>query len=100
MAAGRNIFEKRLSFEIRIVLLALLVGVPGSSVALLLLWHDKHSMTFRALLTVLIVALWVALAFALRQRVVFPLQTLANILAAIREGDYSVRARGSEARDA
>jgi two-component system nitrogen regulation sensor histidine kinase NtrY len=51
-------------------------------------------------LTVAIVGLWVALSLALRKHVVFPLQTLSNILAAVREGDYSVRARGSEAPDA
>jgi two-component system nitrogen regulation sensor histidine kinase NtrY len=100
MAIGRNGLAQRLSFETRIVLLALLVGVPGSSAALVLLWHDKHSIVLRTILTIVIVAVWVALGFALRQRVIVPLQTLLNILAAIREGDYSVRARGAEAHDA
>jgi hypothetical protein len=100
MAAGPGSFGQRVSFETRIVLLVLLVGVPGSSAALVLLWHDKHSIFLGAIVTVAIVGLWVALSLALRKHVVFPLQTLSNILAAIRERDYSVRARGSEAHDA
>ena len=31
--------------------------------------------------------------FAARERVVFPLQTIANLLGALREGDFSVRGR-------
>jgi PAS domain S-box-containing protein len=36
---------------------------------------------------------WLGFAFSLRHRVVTPLQTLANILAALRESDFSIRAR-------
>src|SRR6476661_4635976 len=36
----------------------------------------------------------------LRERVVRPLQTLSNMLAALREGDYSIRARGADREDA
>jgi nitrogen fixation/metabolism regulation signal transduction histidine kinase len=35
-----------------------------------------------------------------RNKVVFPLQTLSNLLAALREGDYSLRARGANPYDA
>jgi nitrogen fixation/metabolism regulation signal transduction histidine kinase len=35
-----------------------------------------------------------------RERVVFPLRTLSNLLAALQEGDFSVRARGAEIDDA
>jgi nitrate/nitrite-specific signal transduction histidine kinase len=34
---------------------------------------------------------------AVRERVVRPLQTLSNLLAALREGDFSIRARGARA---
>ncbi|MGH9845502.1 MAG: sensor histidine kinase, partial [Blastocatellia bacterium] len=40
-----------------------------------------------------ILAFWLGCAFALRERVVMPLQTLSNLLAALREGDYSIRGR-------
>ena len=42
----------------------------------------------------------VILASEIRQRVVFSLQTLSNILAALREGDYSIRGRDSRHDDA
>ena len=35
-----------------------------------------------------------------REHIVRPLQTMSNLLAALREGDYSIRARGARAEDA
>jgi two-component system, NtrC family, nitrogen regulation sensor histidine kinase NtrY len=43
---------------------------------------------------------WLGFAFAVRERVVFPLQTLSNLLGALREGDYSVRGRSPKPDDA
>jgi nitrogen fixation/metabolism regulation signal transduction histidine kinase len=48
----------------------------------------------------LLVLLWLGIAFNLKQRIVRPLQTLSNILAAIREGDYSIRGRRAAIGDA
>ena len=39
---------------------------------------------------------WFGYAFALREHVVRPLQTMANLLTALREGDFSTRARGAK----
>jgi hypothetical protein len=64
MARGWKGSEQPFSFETRIVLLALLVGVPDSSAAMVLLWHDNHSITLRLILTVFILGLWVAQTFA------------------------------------
>ena len=50
-------------------------------------------------LTVLSWAL-VGLRLAVRERVVFPLQTLSNLLGALREGDFSVRGRSPRPDDA
>ena len=47
----------------------------------------------------IVAAVWLATAAAVRARVVRPLQTLANLLAALREGDYSIRARGADLDD-
>jgi len=49
---------------------------------------------------VLIVLCWLLFALALRERVVRPLQTLSNMLAALREQDYSLRARRPNTEDA
>ncbi|MGH7580354.1 MAG: sensor histidine kinase, partial [Gemmatimonadales bacterium] len=43
---------------------------------------------------------WLLGALLLRERVVRPLQTISNLRAALREGDYSIRARGASADDA
>jgi len=46
------------------------------------------------------VAVWLGVAAALRERVVRPLQTLSNMLAALKEEDFSMRARGARTDDA
>jgi len=91
---------KRLSYERRLQLLALAAGFPGSLIALLLLWTGNYSSSTAWTLTLLIVCFWLGFALSLRHRVVFSLQTLSNLLAALREEDFSVRARGASREDA
>src|SRR6185436_1203347 len=50
-------------------------------------------------LSIVIVVFWLIVAALLRERVVRPLQTLSNLLGALREGDYSIRARGADRDD-
>ncbi len=71
---------------------ALLIGLPGGLVALVLLWTGDFSPKLQWTLTLFVVGFWLVLAVSLRQRVVRPLQTISNLLAALREGDYSIRA--------
>jgi nitrogen fixation/metabolism regulation signal transduction histidine kinase len=89
-----------ISHEGRVVLLALLAGLPGSAIALWMLWSGDFSTKVQWTLTVLIVGAWLGFAFAVRERVVFPLQTLSNLLGALREGDFSVRGRSPRPDDA
>ena len=89
-----------MSHERRILLMAVTAGLPGSLVALIFLWTGDHTPKMEWTLTVLIVGLWCGFALAVRRRVVFPLQTVSNLLAALREGDYSIRGRHSGAGDA
>ncbi len=51
-------------------------------------------------LGLVVIGAWLITALVLRERVVRPLQTLSNMLAALREGDYSIRARGADRDDA
>ncbi len=90
----------RLTHDRRVLLLALLAGLPGAAVALLLLWLGDHSAKVQWTLTVLVVGGWLGFAASAQQRVIAPLQTLSNMLAALREGDYSIRARGAGQDDA
>jgi nitrogen fixation/metabolism regulation signal transduction histidine kinase len=97
-----NVTQKpaRLSHEGRVVLLAFLSGLPGSACALYMLWSGDSSAKVQWTLTVMIAAAWFGFALAVRERVVFPLQTLSNLLGALREGDFSVRGRSPRPDDA
>jgi two-component system, NtrC family, nitrogen regulation sensor histidine kinase NtrY len=80
--------------------LALAGGLPAVIVALALLWTGDYSLKLSWTLSLLVLVSWWLFAIALRERVVRPLQTLANLIAALREGDYSIRARGGRLDDA
>ena len=75
-------------------------GLPGPLIALILLSTGDYTSRTAWTLGILIVSLWLGFAFSLRHRVVFSLQTLSNLLAALREGDFSVRGRDAQRDDA
>ncbi|HXF23770.1 MAG TPA: hypothetical protein VN602_04590, partial [Gemmatimonadaceae bacterium] len=87
-------------FERRVLLLAVAVAVPGMMLALTLLWISSYSLVVRLTITVAVVLAWMLLAAALRAYVIHPLRTISNLAAALREGDFSVRARGESTSDA
>jgi nitrogen fixation/metabolism regulation signal transduction histidine kinase len=90
----------RLRFDQRILLLALTAGLPAALVALIFLWTGDHAAKVQWTLTVFIVGMWAGCSFSVRNRVVLPLQTLSNLLAALRESDFSIRARGASGHGA
>jgi nitrogen fixation/metabolism regulation signal transduction histidine kinase len=81
-------------------LLALVSGLPAVAAALVLLWIHNYEAKVQWTLSVLIVGFWWGFALSLRERVIRPLQTISNLLAALREGDYSIRGRGADPQDA
>ena len=87
--------------EQRMLLLALAAGAPGVITSLVIIWWlGNYEPKVQWTLTVVIVGGWWAFAGAVRDRVASPLRTLANLLEAMREGDYSIRARGARGEDA
>src|SRR5690606_32788498 len=90
----------KLSFETRVLALALGAGLPGTLMALVLLVINDYPARVVWTFAVLVTGVWFGFAFVLRDRVVRPLQTLSNMLAALLEGDYSIRSRGATANDA
>lgn len=90
----------RLKFERRVTFLALAAGLPAVVLSAFLLWFDNYSGRVQWTVDLLLVSIWLGVAFNLKQRIVRPLQTLSNILAAIREGDYSIRGRRAAPGDA
>jgi nitrogen fixation/metabolism regulation signal transduction histidine kinase len=91
--------EPRLSHDRRILLMALASATPGAVISLIFLWSGDYTPKVQWTLTVVIIAFCLGFAFALRERVVLPLQTLSNLLAALGEGDFSIRARGARGGD-
>jgi two-component system nitrogen regulation sensor histidine kinase NtrY len=92
--------KPRLVHEQRILVMALAAGSPAVLTSMLVLWLGDYTPRIQWTLTVLIVGVWVGFCFCLRERVASPLRTLANLLEAMREGDYSIRARHSKSGDA
>ena len=90
----------RFPHERRILLLAIFIGLPGSVTALILLWSGDFTAKLQWTLTLLISGAWIGAAVALQQSVIRPLQTLNNLLGALREGDFSIRARRASPDDA
>lgn len=90
---------KRLSHDQRVVVMGILVGLPGVAASLGFLWLGDFSAKVQWTASVLLVGGWVSLTVALREQVVRPLGTLANMLAALREGDFSIRARVGDGSD-
>jgi len=93
--------HRKMRYETRVLLLALATGTASLIYALVELWvTGDHTSKTQWTLTLIICACWIGFAFAVKNAVVRPLQTLANMQAALREGDFSIRARQDGAPDA
>jgi nitrogen fixation/metabolism regulation signal transduction histidine kinase len=92
--------RRRLTHEQKVLLYALLGGLPAVATALAYLWFEEHTPKEQWTLTLVIFCCWVGFALAAQSLVVRPLQTMANLLSALREGDFSVRARGARRSEA
>jgi two-component system, NtrC family, nitrogen regulation sensor histidine kinase NtrY len=90
----------RLRFQDRIVLLTFVALGPAWLAAGVLLWRAELPAPLRWSVFALVSMFAVGGALALRRRVVVPLQSLANLLEALREGDYSLRGRNVDPQDA
>jgi two-component system nitrogen regulation sensor histidine kinase NtrY len=95
--APRNL---RPRLDRRLLLMSLIAGFPAVLVAMLMLWSGGYTPKVQWTLSVVMIGFWIGFSFALKDRVVYPLQTLSNLLAALREGDFSIRARGASGDDA
>jgi two-component system nitrogen regulation sensor histidine kinase NtrY len=85
----------RFSYEGKITWLTFVAVAPAAIIAMALLWFGDHTSKVQWTFTVLIVGCFTAFMWSIREHAIRPLQTLSNLLAALREGDYSIRARGA-----
>jgi two-component system, NtrC family, nitrogen regulation sensor histidine kinase NtrY len=89
-----------MSFERRIVLTAILGLAPMLLAALLLVWLGDFSMKARWTVVFFAVLSTFLVTYVLREQLVYPLRTLSNLITALREEDYSLRARKARRDDA
>ncbi len=89
----------RFNFDTRILLMTLLISLPGVFVAELLLWLGNFSLETKWTVTLFIALAWIIGSSILHGQVIRPLQTLSNMVAAIREEDFSFRLRGAGRED-
>lgn len=100
MKRGPKKPRRRITHEGRLAWLTFGAAAPAVLVALLLLWLGDHSAKVQWTLTLLIGAFGLGFLMSAREHIMRPLQTMTNLLAALREGDYSIRARGARVDDA
>jgi nitrogen fixation/metabolism regulation signal transduction histidine kinase len=90
----------RLSHQTRLTWLTLGAAGPAIIVAMSILWFGDFSAKVQWTLTIIIGGCLLGFMTSAREHVIHPLQTMSNLLAALREGDYSIRARGARLDDA
>lgn len=90
----------RFSHQGKLTWLILGAVAPAIIIVMSLLWFGNFTGKVQWTLTLIILIFAAAFISAARDHVIHPLQTMSNLLAALREGDYSIRARGARADDA
>jgi len=71
---------------------ALLGGLPALGLAGTLLWLGRYPVNIAAPAVAIVGALWLGCACVLKRGVAYQLRTLSNVLGALRERDFSLRA--------
>jgi two-component system, NtrC family, nitrogen regulation sensor histidine kinase NtrY len=98
--SARKKLRHRLTHEGHLTWLVIGAAAPSAVVALSLLWFGDYTAKVQWTLTLVIVGCGLGFIVSAREHVIRPLQTMTNLLAALREGDYSIRARGARVDDA
>jgi nitrogen fixation/metabolism regulation signal transduction histidine kinase len=91
---------RRLSFERRLRLWLYLLGLPMAVLCWLLLRRYSVEPLEQCFVLLALALGWMFAVSILVEQIIRPLQTLANVVAALREDDYSFRARGGQRNDA
>src|SRR5688572_18249181 len=79
------------NLELALMMLVIVGGLPAVAVAMWFLWTLGLAPEVRWTFTVLVLTGWLAAGSAARQLAVRSLGVIANLLGALREGDYSIR---------
>jgi len=79
------------NLELALTLLVLGGGLPAVILAGIYLITQPHPSEVRWTLIVIVIGVWIVAASAARQLAMRSLNLIANLLGALREGDYSIR---------
>src|SRR5258708_32954802 len=92
--AGRNngVSLNGVSLAVTVQLLVVFGGLPAIAIAIVLLWRSGWSPVASGTCALMIIGIWVGCVMAAREQILFPLRALSNLFAALRGGDYSLRA--------
>jgi len=90
----------KIGHETRMGLISMSAGLPAIVLAIVLLWTGGYESKILWTSTGIILAFWLAVSLAVKNRVALPLQTISNLLSSLREGDFSLQARGTGCSDA
>ena len=83
------------SVEQSVLLLGLIAGLPAGLALLALSWSQPYSFEVRWTVTMVVLIIWMGAAIMAYQIVQRALFLQANLLGALREGDYSIRGTGA-----
>src|SRR5262245_23232774 len=86
------------NLEQSVLALGVLAGLPASIVLVALTWNQTYSFEVRWTIVTVIAIVWIGSATLARQLVARTLLLSANLLGALREGDYSIRGAAGSAR--
>jgi PAS domain S-box-containing protein len=88
------------SLEQSILLLSIMGGLPAGLALLYITWDQAYSFEVRWTIAAIVLAVWIGAAALAYQMVTRALFLQANLLGALREGDYSIRGTGARAGSA
>jgi two-component system, NtrC family, nitrogen regulation sensor histidine kinase NtrY len=92
--------RRRAPFERRIIRSSLWLAIPGLLTSAVLIWLQDWTVESKLALFFAELAVCGVIVAALHDQIIRPLQTLANVVGALREEDYSFRARMAVPDDA
>src|SRR5438309_5017380 len=93
--ASRRVPRKpqRVPFESRVIRIAILLVLPGFLISAILIWLEPWAIESKLVLLGAEALVCLLIGAALHEQITRPLQTLANVVGALSEEDYSFRAR-------
>src|SRR5947209_186767 len=98
--SSKRSYRKPQSFDRRTTGFSALLVLPGLLISGILIWLEPWTLESKLLLIGAELLACLLIGAALHEHIVRPLQTLANVVGALREEDYSFRARLAVPEDA